>query len=114
VLLCGPLVPIDEAAEDGSALDPLLGGVRDGVVGAELAASMGPPPVVVSLVLGQNRPQVPFAEISIRISVRARTPGRDFRDLDTGTGQHRAATAAGAICDTAAERSSFIMPESVF
>ena len=29
---------------------------------AELAAAMGPPPVVMALVLGQDRPQMPFAE----------------------------------------------------
>ena len=58
--LCGPLVFVDEAAEDGLALDPLLGEVRDGVVGpgrAELAAAMGPAPVVMSRVLGQDVPQ---------------------------------------------------------
>jgi hypothetical protein len=31
--LCGPVVLADEAAEDGSALDPLLGEISDGVVG---------------------------------------------------------------------------------
>src|ERR1700730_10930086 len=32
-LLCGPIVFVDEAAEDGPALDPLLGVVRDRVIG---------------------------------------------------------------------------------
>jgi hypothetical protein len=42
-LLCDPLVLVDEAAEDRSALDPLLGEVGARVVGsrwAELAAAM--------------------------------------------------------------------------
>ena len=54
-LLRGPLVFVDEPAEDGSALDPLLAEVGDGVVRlgrAELAAPMGAPSVVVRLVLG--------------------------------------------------------------
>jgi hypothetical protein len=54
-----------KAAEDGSALDPLLAEVGDGVVRlgrAELAAAMGAPSVVVGLVLGQDQPQVSFAE----------------------------------------------------
>jgi hypothetical protein len=41
--LCSSLVLVDEAAEDGPALDPLLGEVRDRVVGpgrAELSAAM--------------------------------------------------------------------------
>jgi len=61
----GSLVFVDEAAEDVPALDLLLGEVGDGVVGpgrAELAAAMGSPPVVVGLVPGQDRPQVPLAE----------------------------------------------------
>ena len=33
-LLCGTLIFVEEAAEDGPALDPLLGEVGDGVVGA--------------------------------------------------------------------------------
>ena len=49
----------------GQALDPLLGEVGDRVIGprrAELAAAMRPPPVVMALVPGQDRPEVPFAE----------------------------------------------------
>ena len=63
--LCGPLVLVDETAENGSPLDPLPGEVGDGVVGpgrAELAAAMGSPPVVMGLVFGQDRPQMPLAE----------------------------------------------------
>jgi len=33
-LLGGTLIFVEEAAEDGSALDPLLGEVGDGVVGS--------------------------------------------------------------------------------
>src|SRR5580704_4797015 len=60
--LCGPLVLAGEAAEDGPALDPLPGEISGGVVGpgrAEMAAAMGPPPVVMGLILGQDRPQMP-------------------------------------------------------
>jgi hypothetical protein len=63
--LCGALVLADEAAEDGSTLDPVLGEVRGRVVGpgrAELPAAMGPPAVVVGRVLIQDRPQMPLAE----------------------------------------------------
>ena len=44
------------------ALDPLPGEISGRVIGArraELAAAMGPPPVVVGLVLGQDGPQMP-------------------------------------------------------
>ena len=64
-LLCGSLVLVDEAAEDGPALDPLLGEVGDRVVGPgrpALPAAMGAPPVVMSRVVGQDQPQMPFAE----------------------------------------------------
>jgi hypothetical protein len=75
-LLCGPFVLVDETAEDGPTLDPLLGEVRDRVIGprrAELAAAMRSPSVVMALVLGQDRPQMPFAEDHIQsmTSVRA-------------------------------------------
>jgi hypothetical protein len=64
---------------------------------------MGAPPVVMGLVLGQDRPQVPFAEDEhpvgdlspggehepFRVSVRARASGRDLHYLDTGIGQDR-------------------------
>jgi hypothetical protein len=63
--LCGSLVFADEAAEDGPALDPLSGQVGGRVVWlgrAELAAAMRAAPVVVGLVLGQDRPQMPLAE----------------------------------------------------
>jgi hypothetical protein len=103
-LLCGSFVLVDESAEDGLTMDPLLGEVRDGVVGpgrTELPAAMGAPPVVVGLVLSQDSSQVPFAEDEdpvgdlgpggehepFRITVRLRAPGRDLHDLDTGIGQ---------------------------
>ena len=85
-------------------LDPLLGEVRDRVIGpgrAELAAAMRSPSVVMALVLGQDRPQMSFAEDQhpvgdlgpdgehepFRICVCARATGRDLHRLDTGTGQ---------------------------
>jgi hypothetical protein len=52
-----PLVFVDEAAEDGTALDLLLGEVRNRVVGAgrvEMPAAVGAASVVVGLVLGQD------------------------------------------------------------
>jgi hypothetical protein len=61
----GSLVLVDEAAEDGPTLDSFPGEVRDRVVRAgwaELAAAIRAPPVVMALVLGQDRPQVPFTE----------------------------------------------------
>jgi hypothetical protein len=87
-LLRSPLVFADEAAEDGPALGPLLGEIGDRVVGSgrvQLAAAMGATSVVVGLVLGQDRPQLPLAEDqhpvgdlrpggeheSFRISIRA-------------------------------------------
>ena len=53
--LRGPLILVEEAAEDGSALDPHLGEVSDRVIGygrVELAAAMRSSAVVVGLVLG--------------------------------------------------------------
>jgi hypothetical protein len=48
------------------APDPLLGKVRDGMIGAwrvKSQRSMWPPPVVVGAVLGEDGPQVPLAEV---------------------------------------------------
>ena len=67
---------------------------------AELAAAMGPPPVVAGLVLGQDRPQKLFAEDEhpvgdlgpggehepFRVSVLARAARRDLHNLDAGVG----------------------------
>jgi hypothetical protein len=53
--LRGPLILVEEAAEDGSALDPHLGEVSDRVIGhgrVQLAAAMRSSAVLVSLVLG--------------------------------------------------------------
>jgi len=64
-LLRGSPVLVEEAAEDGPALDPLLGEVGDGVVGpgrAEFAAAVGSLSVVVPGIPGEDRPQVPFTE----------------------------------------------------
>ena len=62
---------------------------------------MRAPPVVMALVLGQDRPQVPFVEDEhlvgdlgtggehepFRVSVRARAARRDLHGLDAGVGQ---------------------------
>src|SRR5260370_26857998 len=64
-LLRSPLVFAEEAAEDGPALDPLLGEIGDRVVGTawvQLAADMGATSVVVSLALDHDCPQLPLAE----------------------------------------------------
>jgi hypothetical protein len=56
---------VNEAAEDGPALDAFHRQVRDGVIGpgrVELAAAMGPPSIIMRLILGQDHPQVPFTE----------------------------------------------------
>jgi Protein of unknown function (DUF5661) len=87
-LLCGSLVFTDEAAEDRPALDALAVQVRDRVIWpgrSEVAAAMGPSSVVVGLVFGQDRLQMPLTEDehpvgdlgpdgeheSFRVSVRA-------------------------------------------
>ena len=52
-----PLVFADEAAEDGPALDPLLGEAGDGVAGprrAEFAAAVGSLPVAVPGIPGED------------------------------------------------------------
>src|ERR1700730_5729741 len=70
---------------------------------AELAAAVGSSSVVVGLVLGKDAAQVAFAEDEhpigdlgpggehepFRISVRARTPGRNSYGFDAGAGQDR-------------------------
>jgi hypothetical protein len=75
-VLCGSLVFVDEAAEDGPALDPLLGEVGDGVFGpgrAELAAAMGSSSVVVASYWARIVRRCRWPKISIRsvTSVRA-------------------------------------------
>jgi hypothetical protein len=68
-----------------------------------MTAAMGSPSVVMDLVLGQNRPQMPFAEDEhpvgefgpggkhepFRMSVRPRAARRDLHGLDAGAGQDR-------------------------
>ena len=70
---------------------------------AELAAALGAPPVVVGLVLGQDRLQRPLAEDQhpvsnlvpdgkhepFRISIRSRAARRDLHSLNPGVGQDR-------------------------
>ncbi len=88
--LCGPLVFVDEAAEDGPALDSLRGEVRDRAVGpgrAEMAAAMGAPPVVMDLVLGQDRPQMPFAEDEHLVGDLG--PGGEHEPFRVSVGPHR-------------------------
>jgi hypothetical protein len=51
-LLCGSLVFVNEGAAGGLALGPLVGQFGEGVAGAELAAAMRSPSVVVRFVLG--------------------------------------------------------------
>ena len=94
---------MDEAAKDGPALDPRLEEVCGRVIGpgrAELAAAVGSPPVLMRLILGQGRPQVPFIEDehlvgeigpggeheSFRVGARARAARRDLDGLDVGVG----------------------------
>ena len=58
-------VLIDQAAEDGSAPDSFRREVGDRVVGSgwsKLERAVGAPSVVVGLVPGKDRPQVPLAE----------------------------------------------------
>jgi hypothetical protein len=57
VFYCGSFVFVDEAAEDGPALDPFLSEVCDAVAGpgrAELAAAVRSSSVGVPGVLGQD------------------------------------------------------------
>jgi hypothetical protein len=59
------LIFVDEATEDGSALDPPVGEsgirvVRPGRV--QPPAAMGPSSVVMAGVLGEDRPEVSFTE----------------------------------------------------
>ena len=88
-LLCDSLVLVDEAAEDLSALDPLLGEVGDGVVGpgrAELAAAMGSSSVVMNLVRGQRGPQMPRAEDQHPVGDLG--PGGEHEPFGVSVGPH--------------------------
>ena len=86
---------------------------------------MGSPPVVVGLVLGQDRPQLPLADDQhpvsdfgpggehepCRVSVRARALGRDLHGLDTGIGQgcvKRCGELPGPVADQEPELCSAI------
>jgi len=101
--LGGSLVFVEEAAEHGPALDSFLGEVGGGVVGLgwlELECAVRSSPVVVPGIFGHHDAQVSLAEEQhpvgdlspggehepLRISVRARTSGRDLHGLDTGIG----------------------------
>jgi len=110
--LSRPLVFVEEAAEHGPALNPLLGEIGYGVVGPgwlEAECAVRSSPVVEPGILGHHDAQVPFAEDQhpvgdlspggehepLRISVRARTPRRDLHGLDAGIGQDRVKRRAG-------------------
>jgi hypothetical protein len=100
-----------------------MGKVRDRVIGpgrTELATAMRSPPVVMALVLGQDRPEMPFAEDEhpvgdlcpggkyepFRVSVRAWTAGRDLHGLDASVGQHcveRVGELPGPVADQVPE-----------
>ena len=50
---------VEQASQDGSALDPSVGEVRSGMIRVrreKLKSSMGPSPVVVGAVLGEDGP----------------------------------------------------------
>ncbi len=95
-----------KAAENGAALDLLLGEAGGRVAGpgrAELAAAMGSPSVVVGLVLGQDQPQMPLPDDQhpvcglcpggehepFGIGVRPGASGRDLHGLDTSASEDR-------------------------
>ena len=62
--LGGSFIFVDKAAKDGPTLDSLVGEVSGRVVGpgrVELAAAMGTTSVVMGLIPGQDRPQMPLA-----------------------------------------------------
>ncbi len=86
----------------------------------QLAAAVGPAPVVAGLVLGRDRPQVPLAGDQHRAGhlgpggereplgegIRPRASGRDLDCLDTGGAGDRVGRAgelAGAAADQEAE-----------
>jgi hypothetical protein len=58
-------VLVDQTAEDRSAPDPSMVKIRSGMIRSwreKAQRSMWPPAVVVGAVLGEDGPQVPFAE----------------------------------------------------
>ena len=86
----------------------------------ELAAAVGAAAVVVGFVLGEDRPQVAFAEDEhpvgelgpggehepFRVGVRARVAGRDLHGPDPGVGQdgvERVGELPGPVTDQVAE-----------
>jgi hypothetical protein len=98
------LVLVDQASKDRLASDPLLGKVRDGMIGAwreKPKRSMWPPAVVVGAVFGEDGPQVPFAEDqdavgefgsggqdeAFGVAVRPGTSGWDLDGVDAAAGK---------------------------
>src|ERR1039458_9159331 len=92
------------------------GAGRGGGGRAQLAAAMRAASVVVSLILGQDRPQMPLAEDQhpvsdlgpggehepFRVSVRPWAAGRDLHGFDTGPGQdcvERLSELPGSVAD---------------
>ena len=113
------LVLVDQASKDRLASDPLLGTVRDGMIGAwreKPKRSMWPSTVVVGAVAGEDGPQVPLAEDQYAVgefgsggqheafgeAVRSRAARRDLDGVDAGAGQggvEGGGELAGAVAD---------------
>jgi hypothetical protein len=87
VFYAAPLIFVDEATEDGSALDPPVeeSGIRVVRPGrVQLPTAMGPSSVVMAGVLGEDRPEVSFTED--QHSVGNHGPG-DGQDRVEGSGE---------------------------
>ena len=97
-------VLVDESSQYCSASDPGVFTAWGGVIGArrdKLQCSVRPAAVVVGAVLGEDGPQVAFAEDQDAVSelgsngqdeafgeaVRSRTARRDLHGIDAGAGQ---------------------------
>jgi hypothetical protein len=100
----GAFVLADQPSENRSAPDPLVLEIQGGMIGAsraKLKCSMWPPAVVVSAVLGEDGPQVAFAEDEDAVgefgsggqdeafgeAVRSRASRWDLHGVDAGAGQ---------------------------
>ena len=85
--LRGPHVFVDEAAEYGSARDPLSREVGDGIAGpgrVQLTVAVGPPSVVVPGILAQDAAQVSHADDQHSVgSVRRGWHGRPSYSVST-------------------------------
>src|SRR4029453_7289954 len=112
-------VLVDQSSQYRSASDPVVVTVRGGVMGArrdKLQCSVRPAAVVVGAVLGEDGPQVAFAEDQDAVSelgsngqdeafgeaVRSRTARWDLHGVDAGVGEdgvERGGELAGAVAD---------------